>query len=206
MEKLNLVKQFKDAYTASAKKVKELQLAPAQYLSIRGKGAPGEEAFSERIAALYGMAFTIKMTRKFKGLGDYVVSKLEGLYWLEDGQSFDQVPKHEWRWDLLIRTPEFVVTADLRRAIETLEAKGKPGPFAQVELRTLKEGHCVQMMHIGPYDQEGETMAKMQRYASEQKLQFHGHHHEIYLSDPRRTAPDRLKTILRHPVRPFSRS
>ena len=117
-----------------------------------------------------------------------------------EAQSFACLPKDQWQWRLLIRTPEFVTAEELAKAVAVLREKGKGGPVQEVRLESLAEGLCVQMLHVGPYDREGETVEVMKAYAEQNSLKFHGRHHEIYLSDPRRVPPERLKTILRQPV------
>ena len=198
-EKIDLYKLHKDEYAAPKKPVL-VELQPASYLAISGQGAPGSEVFTLAIGALYGMAFTIKMTRKFAGDQDYTVCKLEGQWWSEAAPCFTQLPQEQWQWVLLIRTPDFITHKDLDAAVSVLLRRGKGAEVNRVQLERLDEGKCVQMLHIGPYDQEGRTVALMQAFAEKQQLRFHGRHHEIYLSDPRRVAPEKLKTILRHPV------
>lgn len=201
-EKIDLYKLHKADYETPKKPIL-LEIQPALYLAIDGLGEPGGEAFQAKIGALYSVAYTIKMTRKFEGKGDYTVCKLEGQWWAEGnhGGDFSRIPKEKWCWKLLIRTPDFIKPKDLKRATETLEKKGKDPEFKNVALETLGEGKCVQMLHVGPYEREGETIAVMMKFAEAQGLEPHGLHHEIYLSDPRRVPPERLKTILRHPVR-----
>lgn len=198
--KLDLYKLHKTDY-ATPKKPILLNVKPATYLTISGQGAPGSDAFAACIGALYSMAFTIKMTRKFTGLQDYAVCKLEGQWWADGKEAnFANAPKAKWRWKLLIRTPQFIKEKDLAQAVAVLLKRGKAADVKRVQLETMKEGTCVQMLHVGPYDKEGDTIALMKAFAEQQHLQFHGLHHEIYLSDPRRVPPDRLKTILRQPV------
>ena len=200
-EKIDLYKLHKDQYAAS-QKPQLVEIKPAKYLFITGRGAPGSEEFSSKIGALYGAAYTIKMTRKFAGMQDYTVCKLESQYWL-DGDSYDfaNTPQEQWNWKLFIRTPDFVEKQDLENAVEKLLEKGKASEVKQVKLESFSEGLCVQALHVGPYDKEEETLTKMMDFASEQEMEFHGMHHEIYLSDPCRVAPEKLKTILRMPVR-----
>lgn len=201
-QKLDLYKAHKADY-AAPKKPALVRLRPVTYLAIEGQGAPGGDEFTACIGALYGMAFTIKMTRKFAGLQDYTVCKLEGQWWADDGGSnFAKTPKEQWRWKLLIRTPEFIKAKDLVQAAAVLVKRGKGANVERVRLETLEEGQCVQMLHVGPYEKECETIALMEGFAGKQHLRFHGVHHEIYLSDPRRVPPERLKTILRHPIKP----
>jgi hypothetical protein len=125
---------------------------------------------------------------------------LEGQYWCKKAD-FCRVPKEQWRWNLLIRTPDFVTQNELDQAAETLLKRGKTASVREVKLETITEGRCVQMLHIGPYDREPETIALMKAHAEKEGFTFHGRHHEIYLSDPRRVAPERLKTILRIPIK-----
>ena len=199
--KIDLFKLNKRLYVAPNRPV-FLEVPPATYLALEGVGAPGGEEFTARIQALYGMAFTIKMSRKFAGQEDYGVCKLEAQWWAKGSTCFTQLPQAEWRWKLLIRTPEFIGTEDLKRAREVLVKRGKGADTADVRLEELTEGACVQMLHTGPYDREGETVAVMRAAADKAGLGFEGRHHEIYLSDPRRVAPEKLRTILRQPVRP----
>ncbi len=201
-DKIDLYRQHKDEY-AAVRKPRLVDVGSASYLTIEGKGAPGDEAFTASIGALYGVAFTVKMTRKFAGEQDYAVSKLEAQWW-NSGPRCEFAPdgdKRKWCWKVMIRTPEFVTPAEVRRAIEVLQKRGKGAQAERVRLETLDEGRCVQALHVGPYDQEKVTISLMEAFAEGKKLRFDGRHHEIYLSDPRRVPPARLKTILRHPVR-----
>ncbi len=200
-KKLDLYRLHKADY-ATPKKPTLVRIAKAQYLAGTGTGAPGGEQFQARIGALYGAAFTIKMTCKFEGRGDYVVCKLEGQWWSdEEGRDLADVPPDRWRWRLMIRTPDFIKKKDLAAAVTKLLERGKDQAVKEVELFSLAEGRCVQMLHVGPYDREGETVAEMMEFARAEGLEVCGPHHEIYLSDPRRVAPEKLRTILRLPVR-----
>ncbi len=200
-DKIDLYKQHKDQYVTPKKPVL-VTMDEAIYLTICGRGAPGGPQFTEKIGALYGAAFTIKMTRKFAGQQDYAVSKLEAQWWL-DGESCDfaNAPKEQWNWRLMIRTPPFVKQKELAEAARKLIEKGKAPCADQVKLESITEGLCVQMLHVGPYEEERHSIGAMSVFAEQQGLAFHGRHHEIYLSDPRRIAPEKLKTILRLPVR-----
>jgi len=198
-QKVDLHALYKHEYVAPRKPVL-VETGPAIYLAISGQGAPGGAAFSLRIGALYAMAFTVKMTRKFSGQQDYTVGRLEAQWFFGEGQEPAKLPPDQWRWRLLIRTPEFVRPQELEQAAATLLKKGKPNEVKEVKLEPLNEGLCVQMLHVGPYDREPESVALMKAFAAEQGLELRGPHHEIYISDPRRVAPERLKTILRVPV------
>jgi hypothetical protein len=199
-EKVDLYKQHKTEY-AAARKPALVDIKPALYLAISGQGAPGGDCFTASIGALYGAAFTLKMTRKFAGLQDYAVCKLEAQWWTQPERAdFATVPKDQWLWRLMIRTPEFIGEQDLKQAVAVLLKRGKPEDVRRVRLEKLAEGQCVQILHVGPYDRECETIALMAAFAEAHALKFHARHHEIYLSDPRRVPPEKLKTILRHPV------
>jgi hypothetical protein len=200
LPKVDLYQLHKADYAAPKKPVL-LDISKATYLAIQGQGTPGGDSFTDKIGALYGMAFTVKMTRKFAGQQDYTVCKLEAQWWSGTTPgNFAQTPKEQWCWKLLIRTPEFVGQDELDRAVAVLHKKGKSPLVSEVKLETFTEGPCVQMLHVGPYEKEPETIALMQAHAEKSGLKLNGLHHEIYLSDPRRVAPEKLKTILRHPV------
>ncbi len=194
--KLDIYKANKEDYAAPKKPVL-LRLKPIQYLAIAGQGAPGGERFTACIGALFGVAFTIKMTLKFAGKQDYSVCKLEGLWFQSNMES---MPREQWKWKLLIRTPDFIIPAHLKEAVAKLLSNGKSPEVKEVALETLDERQCVQMLHVGPYERECETVAQMEAFARAKGFKLAGPHHEIYLSDPRRVPAARLKTILRERV------
>ncbi len=197
--KFDIYQRHKADYVTPSKPAL-VEMQPAQYLAIAGQGAPEGKVFQANISALYNVAFTVKMARKFAGR-DYTVSKLEGLWWANNGKSCLEVSPKDWNWKLMIRTPDFITQKDLDSAIAKLREKGKPAEVSEVKLETLDEGLCIQVLHVGPYDAEAPTIAQMEAFVGEKGLGFHGLHHEIYLSDPRRVPPARLRTILRHPVK-----
>ena len=181
------------------------------FLAVRGQGDPNEEngAYKQALGMLYAVAFTIKMSKmskqhKLEGYFDYVVPPLEGLWWQEGVHGVDYARKADFQWISLIRLPEFVTREEFDWAVQEATAK-KKRDFSTAEFRTYDEGLCVQCMHIGPYDTEPETLRQMDVFAAEQgyvpDFTAGRLHHEIYLGDPRRTAPEKLKTVLRHPVR-----
>lgn len=200
MDKIDLYKEHKDEYV-KPKEPALVQIKPAKYLTATGRGKPGDDLFQSQIGALFGLAYTIKMTAKFAGGQDFKVSGVEGLYWGDEpGGCIPAEGVENFNWKLMIRVPANTTENQLEAAAAKLKEKGKNGPFDDVSLETLKEGKCVQVLHTGPYDAEGRTIARMQAFCTEKGLQFAGKHHEIYLSDPRRVAPEKLKTILRQPV------
>ena len=197
-EKLDLYKTHKNDYAAT-KDPKILKISRAKYLTIEGHGEPGGTEFQNRLGALYAVAYTIKMTEKFAGR-DYKVCGLEGLWWVPDGKNWNAAARETWQWNLIIRVPEFITSKHLKAALEKCAAKGRTEPVGEVRLEEIAEGRCVQMLHVGPYATEPESIRRMEESVAAQGLKLCGRHHEIYLSDPRRVPPERLKTILRHPV------
>lgn len=202
-------KEYKEFYQPK-KKPSMVEVPEMRYIAVRGEGDPNEEggAYKEAIGLLYAIAFTIKMSKMgsyhIEGYFDYVVPPLEGFWWQEDTVGVDYGRKEDFCWISVIRLPDFVTKKDVQWAIE--EAGKKKGQdFSKVEFMTIKEGLCVQCMHIGAYDDEPATVALMDRFLNENgyKNDFTDkrRHHEIYLSDARRVTPERLKTVIRHPVR-----
>lgn len=177
------------------------------FLAVRGRGDPNEEggAYKKALEMLYAMAYTIKMGKhKPEGYFDYVVPPLEGLWWQAGVRGVDYAHKKDFQWISLIRLPEFVTEEVFDWAIQEATEK-KRQDFSAVELFSWEEGLCVQCMHLGPYDEEPATVAAMEAYAKAQSYEEDfgegRFHHEIYLSDVRRCRPEKLKTVIRHPVR-----
>jgi hypothetical protein len=197
--KVDLYKEFASEYV-TPKVPRLIDVGEAVYLTIDGVGEPGGDAFGAAVGALYAVAFTLKMARKFAGQ-DYTVAKLEGLWWTEPASAhFMETPREQWHWKLMIRIPEFVTADEVAGATESLIMKGKPALVRQVQREVIDEGRCVQMLHLGPYADEPKSLKMMQDLVTAAGLRFTGRHHEIYLSDPHRAAPEKLRTILRHPV------
>ncbi|MBC9796949.1 GyrI-like domain-containing protein [Sinomicrobium weinanense] len=207
MEKLNLTKAHKKYYTAKGKP-EIVEIGPVQYLSITGKGDPSAPEFTERIQALYPIAYTIKFMFK-KQDRDFVVPKLEGLWWYDErkfpkltpASTPTEVPREEWFYRLLIRMPDYVSEKETKEAIISVLSKKGPSIARDVHLFRMHEGKCVQMLHTGPFSSEPKTLQQIISFIREHNLKKNGHHHEIYLSDFRKTPPERLKTILREPVK-----
>ena len=180
------------------------------YIAVRGKGNPNEEdgEYKKSIELLYGIAYTIKMSKKgdhkIEGYFDYVVPPLEGFWWQENVDGIDYSHKENFQWISVIRLPDFVTKADFDWAIEEATRKKKMD-FSKVEFLTLEEGLCVQCMHSGSYDDEPATVAAMDKFIAdngyENDISDTRRHHEIYLSDARKVAPEKLKTVIRHPIK-----
>lgn len=206
MEKLDLTKKYKAYFTAKPKP-ELLDIEKAHFLSLLGRGDPSGKAFVDNIEALYSTAYAIKFDCKAQG-HDFVVSKLEALWWYDEKKypnktiaTAVEVPRSEWEYRLLIRMPDVVKKKDLDKAKEAVIAK-KNLPFVQhIEFFTMMEGTCVQMLHVGPFSTEPETLHHISTFMKANNLGRNGLHHEIYLSDFRKTEPHKLKTILREPVR-----
>jgi hypothetical protein len=194
----DLYRRYKSEYVAPRNPAL-VRVGPARYLSVSGRGDPNGPGFGAAVGALYGVAYTIKMAKKAANK-DYVVAKLEGLWWGgRRGKLLIDSPRSTWRWKVLIRVPTFVTASNLARAKRELVRRGKSG--GTVRLESLREGRVVQLLHVGPYDREHKSLGRMEEFARAKGVRLAGRHHEIYLSDPRRVAPARLRTILRRPVR-----
>ncbi|MBS0026287.1 GyrI-like domain-containing protein [Chitinophaga sp. 22321] len=200
MNKLDLTKTFKQYYTATG--IPELvTIEKGLFVTISGKGDPNGAAFGEVTAALYAVAYGIKFSSKQKGR-DFTVSKLEGFWWVDDN-SVDplQVPRDQWHYELAIRMPDEVTRQQFSEAVLSAEKKKKSVYIRAVDFKHIEEGLCIQLLHTGPFSEEPGSLKKMEDFMQQRGLQMNGRHHEIYLSDYRKTAPEKLKTILRHPVR-----
>lgn len=200
MDKLDLAKTYK-TYYKSGSEPELVGFGEAPYLTFAGQGDPIGERFAQATAALYATAYGVKALGKAQGT-DFTVPKLEGLWWVESGKPALEVPRQEWRWKLLIRMPDFVTGTVAAEAKEktSLKKKELADDIAQVAYETMAEGVSVQMLHIGPYEAEPETAERMHAYMEARGLVQTGLHHEIYLTDPRKTPPSGWKTILRFPV------
>ena len=180
------------------------------YVAVRGSGNPNDEdgEYKKAISLLYGIAFTIKMSKKgshqMDGFFDYVIPPLEGFWWQDGIDGIDYSHKESFNWISAIRLPDFVTKAEFDWAVSEATAKKKED-FSKAEFFTYDEGLCVQCMHIGSYDDEPATVEAMHRYADEQgyvlDITSDRRHHEIYLSDARKVPPEKLKTVIRHPIR-----
>ncbi len=212
MEILELKKQFKHLYQPSARKVEAIQIPRLQFAMIDGaieKGqAPGTSpGFAEATQALYSLCYTLKFMLKKRKTNafDYPVMPLEGLWWVEDG-FFDISVKDNWFYTLMIMQPDVVTNEVFEEAHELVRRKkGESELLGKLKLEHFEEGLCIQIMHIGPYATEPATMDRMKEFMQENGLKdkvgpIGGKHHEIYISDPRKAAPDKMKTVLRHPI------
>lgn len=198
-------KKSLDGYRAERGVFRCVEVPQLHYLMIDGHGDPNTApAYAEALAALYPVAYTLKFASK-QDLGrDYVVPPLEGLWWAEDMGSFTSArDKSRWHWTMMLMTPEWIDQQMFAAAVTQTGARSNPPRLAEVRREPLSEGLCVQTLHVGSFDDEAAVLARMHHeFIPAQGLRMVGTHHEIYLTDPRRTAPERLRTILRQPVGP----
>lgn len=205
-EKLDFKKADKPYYSGKVGRWDRIFIPPLQFLSITGQGDPAGPHYARALGALYPLAYGIKFAQKAAG-ADFVVPPQQSLWWADDPGSFVRMEREKWRWCAMIRMPDAVSGADLEVAREKAAAKlVKKGEdasaLAEVSLKALKEGDCLQTLHVGPYSDEAPVLADLHdRVMPEAGLTFGGKHHEIYLGDPRRVAPEKLRTILRQPVK-----
>jgi hypothetical protein len=197
--KLDLLKEYKSYYNAKTDP-ELIEFSEAQYLALEGVGAPGGKEFTEKVGALYPLAFGIKNISKKSGR-DFGVPKLEGLWWVDSENPFIEVAREEWQWLLLIRLPKFITLDQFEKAKIEVFNKKKLELVNDISFYKMTEGLCVQIMHIGPYATEHATIEKIVDFSLQNKLISNGLHHEIYISDPRKADPEKMKTILRQPVK-----
>lgn len=197
--KIDLVKEDKIYYTAKTNP-QIIEFPKLSYLAIEGKGEPAGKSFTEAVQALYPLAYSIKGLCKKDGK-DFAVAKLEGLWWVKSSKPALEVPRAEWYWKLLIRLPDFVTSEIVDEAKREVMKKKGIELVEEIEFEKITEGKCIQVLHIGPYSTEPETIAKIRKIMKESNFIENGVHHEIYLSDPRKTPPQKMKTILRLPIK-----
>ena len=207
MQKLDLRKELKHLYAPSAKNVEVVDVPRFQFAMVDGEMEPGclpgdSPAFQEAVEALYGISYTLKFMSKLRTENpiDYSVTALEGLWWVEEGE-FDITNAEGWKWTVLMMQPAHITVEMYQDALRQLrQKKGEKPGFSRLRLEEWEEGLCMQIMHVGPYAEEPATIATMHAFARENGYRLHGKHHEIYLGDPRRTSPEKLKTVLRQPI------
>ncbi len=198
----DLRKKLKPFYTASAKKAALIEVPAVQCLSIEGKGSPESDVFHRSIEAIYGSVYTLKfgLKKSTKGKRDFNIMPLEGFWSVANGKIGEPGPRELWQWKLIIVVPDWVSDEQVKAATTQLKSEKANPVIDGVRLERIEEGRVVQMLHVGPYATEPVTVASMLAYAESEGYTCAGGHHEIYMSDPRRTAPEKIKTILRHKV------
>ncbi len=202
MAKIDIKKELKHLHQPSAKEVSVVDVPDMNFLKIDGQGDPNTSLeYQEAMAALYTMSYQLKFTIKGRNPElDYAVPPLEGLWWAEDMEDFPGEDKDSWQWTAMIMAPDQVTRALFQEALEEVQKKKDLPSLPRLCLERYHEGLSVQILHLGPWAEEAPTIEKLHAFAREQGYRLRGKHHEIYLSDPRRTAPDKIKTVIRQPV------
>ncbi len=201
MEKIDLKKKYKELYSPSKKEFALIQVPPLQYLMVDGVGDPNtSQRYLDAIQTLYGLSYGLKFHLKKTQEVDYTVMGLEGLWWTPNMSDFSTENKAAWHWTAMILQPEFVTQAHFDAIRSDLIAKGKAPLAAETRLEPYDEGLSAQILYLGAYADEGPTIAAMHHFIHEQGAELRGKHHEVYLSDARRVAPEKNRTILRQPV------
>ncbi len=201
MQKIDYKKQLKALYGPSAKDVVEVDVPPLNYLMIDGTGGPDGPGFQAAIAALFPLAYTLKFMIKKGPLAiDFGVMPLEGLWWADDMSTFIAGDKDKWLWTLMIMQPDLITAPLVDEAVAAVKKKQNPHALPQVRFARYDEGRCAQILHKGPFSEEGPTVERLHAFIASQGCALTKKHHEIYLSDIRRAAPENLKTVLRQPM------
>lgn len=202
MSKIDYKKQLKHLYTASAKQPVFVDVPSLHYLSVDGAGDPNtSSAYQEAVQALFSLAYTIKFKIKKSPVGvDYSVMPLEGLWWVDDMRQFSVARKDEWQWTLKIMQPKVVTPAIVEACRSELARKKDLRALSNVKFAAFDEGKAAQILHIGPFSEEGPTIEKLHAFIAASGFKLSGKHHEIYLSDIRRAAPAKWRTVIRQPV------
>ena len=198
IEKVDLKKAQRDLYFPPREPV-IVQVPLMRFIMLDGAGSPEDEEYAQAIQALYPIAYGLKFALKDQGL-DFTVMPLEGLWWADDPAAFAAGDKDAWKWTAMIRVPDEVDQASLETVRGKAEATGGSSAVSRVRLEDFEEGTAAQVMYVGPFAEEGPAIEKLHAFIAENGLALRGRHHEIYLSDPRRTAPEKLKTVIRQPA------
>jgi len=203
MSKVDLKKEFKYLYNPSKKKISVVDVPKMNFIMIDGKGDPNTaKEYMDAIEALFTVSYSLKfIVKKGKTAVDYVVMPLEGLWWADDMSKFSMEKKDDWKWTAMIMQPEYAARDLYLEAVEQAGKKKNLPAITKAAFSSLNEGKSAQLMHIGPYSEEGPSIEKLHRFIKDNGFEFNGKHHEIYLSDPRRCAPEKMKTIIRQPVK-----
>ena len=202
MDKLDLLRQMKGIYSSSINKVNFIKIPPLNYLMVDGEGDPNtSQIYKDSLQALYSLAYALKFTiKKGKSSIDFKVMPLEGLWWVDDMNLFSVKNKEDWKWTMMILQPNLITVDMVSEMCEQVIKKKGLLLTQQVRLEQYIEGECAQILHLGPYSAEGENIERLHTTIREQGYQCKGKHHEIYLNTPLKTAPEKLKTIIRQPI------
>ena len=201
MQKIDFKKELKHLYRPATRKIAAVDVPSMNFLMIDGEGGPNAPAFGEAIEALYPLSYALKfMVKRGEMEIDYGVMPLEGLWWADDMTVFTSGDKSQWKWTLMIMQPEFISRSMGDEATDAVMQKKQPDALPRVRFESFTEGRAVQTMHVGPFSEEGPTIEKLHAAIEELDCSRSGKHHEIYLSDMRRAAPEKWRTVLRQPM------
>jgi hypothetical protein len=201
LDKVDLKKELKNLYNPSAKEVSVVDVPAMNFLVVDGEGAPTSPQYGAAIEALFSVAYTLKfMVKKVKGI-DYSVMPLESLWWVDDMSKFSAYRKDEWKWTAMIMQPKYVTSDDFNLTVEQVKKKKNPIALSKVRFESFKEGPSAQIMYVGPFSAEEPTIVKIHAHIQNCGHALNGKHHEIYLNNPATTAPEKLKTIIRQPMK-----
>ena len=201
MEKIDYKKELKHLYRPTTKKVEVVEVPKMNFLMIDGDGGPNHPTFQNAIEVLFPLSYTLKFMIKKSDIGiDYGVLPLEGLWWADDMSSFIKDKKDDWKWTLMIMQPELITNEMVVEAVNQVRVKKTPTSLPLVRFESINEGKVAQIMHIGPFSEEGPTVQKLHSFIKDSGKKIIGKHHEVYLSDIRRAAPEKWKTIIRQPM------
>ena len=207
MAKIDLKKENKELYNPSTEEISLVNVPEMNFLMIDGQGDPNtSKEYQDAMETLFPVSYKTKFISKKEKSQDYVVMPLEGLWWVDNMEDFTIEDKSGWKWTVMMRQPDFVTRSMINKAMDEVEKKKDPPALSKIRFESLNEGLCAQIMHIGPYSEEGSTVERLHNFIHEKEYDFDGSrprekHHEIYLSDMRRTKPERLRTIIRQPIR-----
>ncbi|MGB5931944.1 MAG: GyrI-like domain-containing protein [Anaerolineae bacterium] len=202
MTKVDFKKELRQLYKPSPKEVVVVDVPEMNLLMIDGVGDPNTaQEYKDAIEALYSVSYALKfMVKKGESAIDYAVMPLEGLWWVDDMPQFSMENKDAWKWTAMIMQPEYVTEGLVNEALRQVEKKKNPPALSKIRFESFHEGLSAQIMHIGPYSAEGPTIERLHNFIKENGYELRGRHHEIYLSDPRRSAPEKMRTVIRQPM------
>lgn len=202
MTKVDFKKELRQLYKPSPKEVVVVDVPEMNFLMIDGVGDPNTaQEYKDAIEALYSVSYALKfMVKKGESAIDYAVMPLEGLWWVDDMTQFSMENKDAWKWTAMIMQPEYVTEGVVNEALRQVEKKKNPSALSKIRFESFHEGLSAQIMHIGPYSAEGPTIERLHNFIKENGYELRGKHHEIYLSDPRRSAPEKMRTVIRQPM------
>ena len=202
MTQIDLRKELKHLYNPSAKEVTIVEVPRMNFLMIDGQGDPNtSQEYKDAVEALFSLSYTLKFMTKKTNAVDYAVMPLEGLWWVDDMSRFSAKNKNAWKWTSMIMQPEQITKDSVAKALEEIKKKKKLPALSRIRFESFHEGKSAQILYIGPFSDEGPTIQKIHEIIRKNEGTLEGKHHEIYLSDPRKVAPERMKTILRQPMK-----